>query len=326
MVAKPVILPGAYPFDYDKDRVISYSEINEYRKCPLSHHIFYVERWKKPVDDDSALFKGTLYHLVMEAHFNVLKAWQDENPRKSVYPPEMREQCRIAAYSHLNVGSEGQTETESLVQWMYDGYVEHYGLNPEWRILAVEYQMAEVLPDPRTGEDSPYVIKAKLDLIIQDRLSGKVWVVDQKSGKNLPAYDDLDLNDQFGLYNWLLQMNGVPIVGTIHAAARTQRNQADFPEYSGKSKPQMLEDRFRLTLLSRTDDELKSVAADAWAVAVNMYPEDAGFQPLPIYSSPMPNVFGYNREFKEAYLLARKGNDLRKTMQVMGYEQDHTRH
>lgn len=325
-MANKLALPEPYPYDYELDRVISFSEINEYRKCPLSHHITYVERWSKPPEEGSPLYTGTLYHSVMESHYGVIKAWQDANPTKRKYPSELHDATREAAYAHLNVDSADQTEVESLVQWMYDGYVEQYGLDEDWEILAIEYQLAELLPDPETGEDSPYVIKAKLDLIVRDRKTKKIWVVDHKSGKNLPQYDDLDLNDQFGLYTWLLRVRGLPVTGALHNANRTQRNLADFPDYEGKSKPQLLEARLRRSPMNRTDEELKSIARDAWAVAVNMYPEDSGYVPLPMYSSPMPNMFGYNRDFKEAYLMARKGADLRRTLESMGFVQNFQRH
>lgn len=325
-MAVKIELPEPYPYDYEKDRVISYSEINTYRNCPLDHHMTYVERWSKPAEDGSPLFTGTLYHNVLEAHYTVLKEWQEANPTKRKYPADMLEQCEKAAYKLLDVNSDKQSSTQALVQWMYDGYVEMYGLDEDWIILAVEYQLAEPLPDPRTGEPSPYVIKAKLDLIVMHRKTRKIWVIDHKSGKNLPQYDDLDLNDQFGLYTWLLRKSGLQVLGSIHGGARTQRNQADFPEYVGKSKPQMIEDRYRRTTLNRTDAELDAIARDAWAVAVNMYPEDSGFQSLPLYSSPMPNMFGYNKEFKEAYLMARKGAPLQETLTTMGWVQNFERH
>lgn len=326
MAVSKIEMPEPYPYDYELDRVISFSEINTYRKCPLTHQMFYVERWTKPSDEDSPLFKGSLWHLVMQDHYLVLKAWQEANPRRRKYPAELYDQCREAAYAHLAVDSEEQTEVQSLVQWMYDGYVEYHGLNEDWEILAVEYELAEPLIDPRTGNPSPYILKAKLDLVIRHRVTRKVWVVDHKSGANLPKYDDLDLDDQFGLYVYLLKRSGLPVLGAIHNAARTTRNQADFPDYVGKSKPQLLEARFRHSPMNRTDAELEAIARDAWAVAVNMYPGDSGFEPLPLYSSPTPNFFGYDRDFKEAYLLARKGADLRQSLEGLGYVQNFTRH
>ena len=52
--------------------VVSFSEIDTYRQCPLKHEWAYKQRWKRPVEEASALAKGSLWHLVLETHYNVL--------------------------------------------------------------------------------------------------------------------------------------------------------------------------------------------------------------------------------------------------------------
>src|SRR5690625_6064957 len=73
---------------------------------------------------------------------------------------------------------------------------------------------------------------------------------------------------------------GHRIVGSIHSAARSKRNTADYPGYEGKLKPQVLENRFKRTLLNRSEEETDNVAYDAYATAVNAYPEPGRELPL----------------------------------------------
>ena len=296
------------------DHVVSYSELDTYRQCPLKHHWAYVERWKKPPTEGGALAKGSLWHLVLETHYLTLMGGGTIDD------------CREAVAGHLSDTVSGtQTETQELIEWMYNGHVDHHGSDDHWEILAVEYPFVINLPDPE-GNPSPYDIKGKIDLVVRDRNNGTVWVVDHKSGANLPDQMDLDIDDQFGLYVWALNQPGhdkwVP-TGAIHNAARTTRNMADKPGYTGKSKPQTLDQRHRRTYLNRADVELQAIALDAWAVASNAYPTGSE---RPLYSSPDPRQCGWKCDFKEVHLLSRKGKDPHRALSEYGFVQDFTRH
>ena len=292
--------------------VVSYSELDTYRQCPLKHVWAYKERWRKPPTTDGALAKGSLWHLVMEDHYNVLKEGGTLNEaRDKVFPYFVNEQSGVT------------TDTQDLIRWMYEGYVEQYGADDEWEIIDVEMPFQINLPDPN-GEPSRYDLKGKIDIVVKSRQNGLVWAVDHKSGANLPDQMDLDIDDQFGLYVWALKQLGMNPAGAVHSASRTTRNQADRPDYTGKSKPQTLDQRYRRTYLNRSDTELTSLALDAWAVASNAYPTSE-FKP-PIYSSPDPRQCGWKCDFKEVHLLARKGKNPEQALTEYGFVQDFTRH
>jgi hypothetical protein len=296
------------------DHVVSYSELDTYRQCPLKHTWAYKERWKKPAITDGALAKGSLWHLILEDHYNVIKNGGD------------LQDAELAVAGYFTDERSGvTTETQELMEWMYHGYVEQYGSDPNWEILAVEYPFVINLPDP-AGAASPYDIKGKIDLVVRNRDNGTIWVVDHKSGANLPDQMDLEIDDQFGLYVWALNQPGhdkwTP-TGAIHNAARTTRNVADKPGYVGKSQPQTLDQRHRRTYLNRADVELKAIALDAWAVASNAYPTT---DDRPLYSSPDPRQCGWKCDFKEVHLLARKGKNPQQALSEYGFVQDFTRH
>lgn len=291
--------------------VVSYSELDTYRQCPLKHHWAYKERWRRPVEETSALAKGSLWHLVLEEHYGVLAKGGSVDES-------------INAVQHLLMDTKTgqQTETQELIQWMYEGYVAKWGADDEWEIVGIEEAFELPLRDPE-GNTTPYFIKGKIDLVVKDRNTGKLWVVDHKSGANLPSTMDLEIDDQFGLYSWAMKQQGTPVIGAIHNAARTTRNQADLPNYTGKSQPQSLDQRHLRTYLNRSETELESIALDAWAVAANAYPTG---EATPLYSAPDPRQCGWKCDFKEVHLLSRKGRDPHLALSEMGFAQDWTRH
>lgn len=292
--------------------VVSFSELDTYRQCPLKHLWAYKERWRRPVDPNGPLAKGTLWHQIMETHYLSLLAGADNPEVWKVIQPYLYDQQ-----------SGQQSEVQEIAEWMYEGYVESYVEDPFWEILAVEHPFEVPLLTP-TGEESPYRLKGKIDLVVRNIPNDTYWVVDHKSGAYLPNQMDLEIDDQFGLYVWALgQTREWPITGAIHNAARTKMNLADKKGYAGKSKPQPIEARFLRTYLNRSPNELKSIALDAWAVASNAYPSDGN---RPLYSSPDPRQCGWKCDFKEVHLLARKGKDPQRALTEYGFEQDFTRH
>lgn len=311
------------------DVVVSFSELSTFRSCPLKHLLAYKERWTKPPEEGSALDKGTMWHSVLEVHYLAVQAFQ----RGECTEDEAKDRIAAQIAEILwNQSTGGQSETQSLVWWMYQGYYDRYGFDSDWEILGVEVKFQQRLHGP--DGPSPFILKGKLDLVVRDRKSRKIWVVDHKSGAYLPVEENLDMNDQFGLYIWLLNEAGVPVIGAIHSANRTQRNKGDLDENWGEDgkalipgiKRQTLEQRMKRTLMARGKRELANIARDAWATAVNAYPEAVGLEPLPVYSNPDTMPFTWTGEWREVYLMARKGRNLRTALQELGFVQNFERH
>lgn len=299
------------------DIILTHSELDAYRRCVLMWALAYRDHWKiadgdRP--DDHALTKGTLYHAVMEQHYLALQEYGQNDDGLTIA------QTRAIGLLYNPDGT--QSELQALVWWMYRGYVENYGADPQWEILGVEVKFQARLK-------GRYFLKGKLDLVIRDRKTRKIWIVDHKSGANLPTEMELDIADQFGLYSWLLRQAGIIVIGTIHSANRTTMNQGDRPEnqdadgipLKASTKKQTLEQRMKRTLLARGDRELGAIAQDAWATAVNAYPQYDGRNALPIYSAPKPSMGGCSWcDFLEPHLMARKGRDLTSALTEFGFE------
>ena len=287
---------------------VSYSELDTFRQCPLKHALAYKQRWRKDQEEGSALSRGTLWHNVMEQHYLGIQeqALRDTKSTEAVLLAHAR--TRVLPWLH----TQGQqTEQQILVEWMYEGYVEQYGSDPQWEILATELPVETWLLNER-GNRTRFRLKAKIDLIVRDRTFGGVWAVDHKSAKDLDRQKSVDLDDQFGLYSWLLRQIGKPVRGSTYSGARTQRNKG----------PMTLESRFSRIRMARTDIELNNLALDAYRAARMAY-SPMNDQP---YSSPNPQTCGWKCDFEQVHLAARKGVPITPLLKDFGFSQDFRRH
>jgi hypothetical protein len=329
--AKKVAKRVAKPYEIippDMIQIVSYSELDTFRQCPLKHHLAYGRRWTKPPKPGGALDKGSLWHGCMEDHYGVIKKHQDATSKSRIAKSrhaEVLDEAQKLVDSRLYNMKTGEflSETHELIAWMYDGYVQYYGIDDDWRIVAIEHQIVLPLPD-ENGHDSRYHIKMKLDLIIRERWSGHLRVVDHKSGQNLPNYMDLEIDDQFGLYTWGMNKIGKKVIGSVHSAARTTRNKGDWPNPGPNTKAQSLEQRMSRTLMNRDAKELDNLALDAYYAARAAYPDDPANAAR--YSSPDPRNCGWKCDFKEQHLQMRRGMNPDQVMIDAGFTVNRTRH
>lgn len=302
-----------------RHHVVSYSELYAARQCPLKHELSYVERWSGQPDPLDARAKGTAWHNVMEAHYTVLKA------AKLDRGPATLKACRLAAEQQMG---ELPESLQKLISWMYDGYVDHWGLDPEWEILAVEHQAVCRLPSLR-GNSSGFSLKVKIDLVVRNRRNRKIYVVDHKSGKDLPGAKLLELDDQFPLYTWAMRQLGKKVFGQVYNAARTLRLEEDKKD-PGKTP---LDKRFARVPMIKSDRELDIVAIEAYQTASARYAQQAEVARaraagLPVMSPRHtdPQRCAWMCDYKEPCMAGRKGLDIRGFLRDMKFEQHFERH
>lgn len=284
-------------------RTVSYSEIDAARQCLKKHQFGYKERWVPPVEG-RALVRGKLWHNVMEDHYRAIKTWQDAGDTEYHKWRIEAERDRLIK----NWLNDPDNEEHELVEWMLDGYLEMYGWDTAWRVMAVEHAPEVWLPTT-TGSRSSFKLKLKIDLIVRDSF-GRLWIIDHKSGKDLPKPFDLDMEDQFGLYAWALRVLGKPVHGMIYNAARTQRNKG----------AQSLDSRMARHLMVRTDRELDEIAIDAYKTAKLAY-SVKGDAPR----SPGPHC-GWRCGYTEPCLTSRKGRSAVDMLEDLGFSQNFDRH
>lgn len=314
---------------------VSYSELDTFRQCPFKWKLGYAERWVAPPSGNNALAKGGLYHEVMQAHFEAIKAAQVDDASGL-----MRWECEIedvklsaieAAQRVVDNARETNSypeETIQLVVWMYIGYVEKYGIDEEWKILAVESTHIIPLFEPDGTESTEFNLKIKVDLTVLDQRD-RMWIVDHKSASRIPKLDkDFQFEDQFGLYEFGFRQLKYKIAGTIHNANTTKQNKGDIikpgdPEFKSTMKAQSLDDRMRRTLMTRTDAELINIQATALADAKLMYSEANAGQ-----RRPNSDTCQWRCSFTEACLIGRRQGEsaTRIYLQDTGFTQEFRRH
>lgn len=290
---------------------VSYSELSTFRDCPLKHRLAYVDLWTTDPREGSPLARGSLWHAVMEAHYLVLAKTSGESREfKKVALEALAEAAD--AVSVVLTNHSGSDEDVDLILWMYEGYVAMYGADPDWDILAVEVAGTSPLLN-HNGRKSRFDLKYKADLVVRERSTRKIAVVDHKSAANFSRPTEIDLDDQFGLYQWAFQRERDQQVFRVwRSDARTQRNKG----------PMKLEDRFRRVPTYRTPQELTNLALDAFDAATAAYRTNA--RP---YSAPNPQQCGWKCQFMEPHILARKGvSSIPTIMRDFGFHQRPVKH
>jgi RecB family exonuclease len=286
-------------------RVVSYSELDALKQCPLKAHLQYTERWTSS-EPSKALDMGKVFHNALENHYNKLKDEAEGKPADIGLTPE-----DAFLEAEENIMNPEWLET---VRWMWEGYHEFYGSDPNWTVHEVESKEQLWLPT-RTGRKSEIDVKTKIDLLVTAHdAGGGLWLVDHKTCKDLPKQKDLDFDDQFGLYVWMYRKKGIPVRGVIHNAVRT---------YKLKRDPQPLEERFKRTYTVRTDTELDNIARETYEWFSTQHKPVDGELPR---RSTNPDTCGWRCSYTEACLMSRKGGDLHELLEDMGCTQDFTRH
>lgn len=282
---------------------ISWSEIDTYRQCPHKHDLTYRQRWTGRTTSPS-LQKGTLWHKVMEGHYRSLM----ERPGDLITARSEAERWWI------EWGREVDSEVAELVWWMYLGYIEMWGADEDWDIRGVEQKLEVPLMTAGT-QKSRFDLKMQIDLIVRVKSMGnKLFIVDHKSGADLPGRKNLDMADQFSFYIWGMRQLGHPVFGGMWNAARTRKL---------KTRESPLDERFARPLLARTDHELTTVAREAYATARKAYAAGAIAE-----RHPDADTCSWKCGFLEACLLGRKTDDRREREFLLdsGFVVDETRH
>lgn len=271
----------------------SYSELDTYRQCRHKHQLAYLEGWT-PEGTAPALARGTAFHAILEAHYQLIASAQ-ETGGVGLDDPRDERFGRIKAVRAL------PDDEINLLEWMYDGYIEQWGGDSDWEIVATEQKFQQ---DIGFG----VLMHATIDLIVRKRSNGTLWIVDHKTCKNLPKSRELDLDDQLAIYIWMTRQHGIDVTGGINNSIRTHRN----------IKPMRLDERFSRYITVRTPRELETCVAEARQFAIEAYDPERAEDGSALLSHLIDRVRSPNMEtcfwkcpFTEACLVGRKDGPAR---------------
>lgn len=169
------------------------------RGCPREEKLYKIGLRKTRVVNDSLDF-GSLYHLALEHYY-----------RAKMEGKSMRD-CIEAAWKPLDPVREasGYEDMYADLDKMLTGYFE-YSEDDQWIIIAVEVEVEGfvTLPD---GSKEPYT--ARLDLVVIDRLSGELRVIEHKTAKHYT--EDLVIGYEADMQmlgqTWLMLQNRSPLL------------------------------------------------------------------------------------------------------------------
>ena len=286
--------------------VVSFSELDSIRQCRLKAHLAYKERWQ-PETISPALSRGKLFHAVLEAHYRTQATSLDgSGVGQTVGPWDVLKEAE-------------DCEETDTVRWIYEGYLDLYGEDKQWEILAVEQRVEEWLLLPN-GRRSTFKLKGFVDLLVRDHSAGGgLWVVDHKTCRELPKQRALDFDDQMGIYTLLLRRQGLDIRGVIYNACRSYK----------LKRPMSPDERFKRPITTRTERELEVMAEEALTTFKSAYGvgqrgvKEGGTLPP---RSPDPDRCGWRCPFTEPCLMSRKGRDIRELLPETGYTKQPQRH
>jgi len=298
--------------------IVSYSEIDTYRQCRLKHQLSYIERWRDQ-EEAEALARGTLFHSVMEALYKKKKEFSDAHEDLTA------EDLFLAVAPLLwEEGTGEQTERQELVEWMTRGYLDLYGLDGDWEIVAVERPLTVPLTYP-DGTPSGLGLSGTVDLLVKDHsIGGGLWIVDHKTCRDLPKQKDFDMEDQTAIYAYLLQKEeGLDVRGAIYNYVRTRKLVRDM----------LPEERFLRHRTVREDRELETIASDALEIMLEAYGNHdrrvsaLGTDVYDAPRSPDGERCGWKCGFTEACLAGRKYGPkaTRRYLRDVGFAQHETK-
>lgn len=238
----------------------------------------WVNRWQSA--DSSASSLGTAWHEVMAHHYGEIQKWQQggHTPTTAAVAesvePVFQYYKATAHYDTLN--------------WMYDGYLRHWGVDPDWEVVEFEStQQVEVSPG--------LWYEWTTDVLVRDHTLNKLRVVDHKSTSSQLRRGEVDLSDQLGLYVCAQNMRGVRVADGVISQARTEK----------LKRPMTLEERYQRMPSYRSPVELENIWDDMKKV-VRLLLEFRQTPEVSPYSAPDPRVCSWKCDFLEAHLILRK--------------------
>jgi hypothetical protein len=178
------------------------SERISFNQCPQQWHWSYVERLR-PYETSTALRFGTLVHVALEKYYPVGRK-RGPHPRKifeKVFKEDAAKQEKWMRQGKLfNPDTEEWMDMRELGCTLLDEYVEHYGSDENWEVLATEHAFHAPVYDSR--DKLLFVYVGVVDLIVKDHYNNFVGLVDHKTTRDDPTKkgDALVLDEQTSAY------------------------------------------------------------------------------------------------------------------------------
>ena len=188
---------------------VSNSEYVDWNTCKRRHYNAY-NRKIEPVRKGKALSYGLIGHACLQVYYDVRKQGGSH------------EEGISKAYSLLTMMLESHKEEYGLDRLLFmrrllQQYFDHYGPDENWVILEVEKYY-------RLPMNDQFYMPMRLDLLVQEVESGKVFIVDTKHTYDFWPEPKKRMSPQFPKYFATVRYNKIHVDGIILNEIRYRSN------------------------------------------------------------------------------------------------------
>lgn len=202
--------------------VLTISRLKTLRECAQKHHLKYVDLWE-PTTRPERLAFGTLFHVGVETFWNAIK---------NGFNVATGLDLGVAAI-HSKSSDEIQDKfVLAVVLELFRGYCVSWEKDAtRYEVLEVEAQFSSDLINPESMRASQtFALEGKIDLIVREKLTGRVLLVEHKTTKE-------DVSDDAATYWSRLTMD--PQLSTYVVGAIALGYAIDAIIYDVAGKPQL---------------------------------------------------------------------------------------
>lgn len=188
-------------------RKISNSEVATWLACRKKYY-YEFDLSLEPNMRGTALGRGILLHDVLAVYYRQIKDGV----------PHMDAVVKSDEYLTGFLASPSyEMETVMEVRKLLAGYWATYCGDNEWEILEVEQTRELPMNDD-------FLYSLRFDLLVLERKTGKIALVDHKTCYNFWSHDEVELNAQFPKYVGSLRANGTQVDKVIINMLRTRKD------------------------------------------------------------------------------------------------------
>lgn len=195
-------------------RKISNSEVATWLRCQRKYY-YEFDLNLQPNVQGQALSRGVLLHEILATYYQALKDGGNHSTAMNI--------GRGVLMQFMGQADQFAIETVMEVDRLLAGYWAFYNGNPDWEIIEVEKQYDVPITDD-------YEFSMRLDLLVKDRKTGDLAIVDHKTTYDFWQPEDVELNGQFPKYIAALRANGIMVNKVIINQIRTRKIKSTSPD------------------------------------------------------------------------------------------------
>ena len=185
--------------------IIRTSERSSFKRCPQQWQWGWVEGLRLPEEPFNAATFGSGIHLAL-AEFYIPGAKRGRDPRETwmQFMQENQKQTIRTLVDGYGPDEDQRAEYENALDLgvvMLTSYLEEYGMDDDWEVIAPEQVFSILIPDPRFTNRAERRAIARfvgtIDLVIRRLSDGKIFILDHKTCHGIPTnFAWLGLDDQ----------------------------------------------------------------------------------------------------------------------------------